>query len=167
MMVLLTRCWRCLCCSMLSGRAGTIGAAFSCAVPVPAYGHHGRFLTGDLFNLFVFFRGAADRVLRLDDPRGRQRAAAGRGAICAVQPDWIDLFLFALGAIYAETGTLNMADLAQRVRLIGPKKPLASASPPFLLLWSLRSRRACAAALLAAVQLSPKRPHRWPRSLRS
>jgi multicomponent K+:H+ antiporter subunit D len=31
------------------------------------------------------------------------------------------LFLFALGAIYAETGTLNMADLANRVALIGPE----------------------------------------------
>ncbi|HSG57092.1 MAG TPA: proton-conducting transporter membrane subunit, partial [Paracoccaceae bacterium] len=30
------------------------------------------------------------------------------------------LFLFALGAIYAETGTLNMADLANRVALIAP-----------------------------------------------
>ena len=31
------------------------------------------------------------------------------------------LFLFALGSIYAETGTLNMADLAQRVTLIDPE----------------------------------------------
>jgi multicomponent K+:H+ antiporter subunit D len=44
------------------------------------------------------------------------------------------LFLFALGAIYAETGTLNMADLAQRVALIGPEETVGIRAAAVLLL---------------------------------
>ena len=44
------------------------------------------------------------------------------------------LFLFALGAIYAETGTLNMADLAQRVQLISAEETVGIRVAAVLLL---------------------------------
>ncbi len=80
----------------------------------------GAFLTGDLFNLFVFFE------VLLIASYGLMIHAGGNVRLRAgVQYVLFNLlgstlFLFALGAIYAETGTLNMADLAQRVALIGP-----------------------------------------------
>ena len=78
----------------------------------------GAFLTGDLFNLFVFFE------VLLIASYGLMIHAGGNARLRAgVQYVLYNLlgstlFLFALGAIYAETGTLNMADLAQRVQLI-------------------------------------------------
>ncbi len=81
----------------------------------------GAFLTGDLFNLFVFFE------VLLIASYGLMIHAGGNARLRAgVQYVLFNLigstlFLFALGSIYAETGTLNMADLANRVDLIGPE----------------------------------------------
>ncbi|MFY0615065.1 MAG: monovalent cation/H+ antiporter subunit D, partial [Hyphomicrobiaceae bacterium] len=80
----------------------------------------GAFLTGDLFNLFVFFE------VLLIASYGLMIHAGGNARLRAgVQYVLFNLigstlFLFALGSIYAETGTLNMADLAKRVALIDP-----------------------------------------------
>lgn len=80
----------------------------------------GAFLTGDLFNLFVFFEVLliASYGLMIHSG-GNVRLRAG---VQYVLYNLIGstLFLFALGSIYAETGTLNMADLAQRVALVDP-----------------------------------------------
>jgi multicomponent K+:H+ antiporter subunit D len=79
----------------------------------------GAFLTGDLFNLFVFFEVLliASYGLMIHGG-GTQRLRAG---VQYVLFNLIGstLFLFALASIYAETGTLNMADLADRVAMIG------------------------------------------------
>ncbi len=79
----------------------------------------GAFLTGDIFNLFVFFEVLliASYGLMIH-AGGNQRLRAGVQYVL-FNLSGSTLFLFALGAIYAETGTLNMADLAERVRLIG------------------------------------------------
>lgn len=79
----------------------------------------GAFLTGDLFNLFVFFE------VLLIASYGLMIHAGGNARLKAgVQYVLFNLigstlFLFALGSIYAQTGTLNMADLANRVAMIG------------------------------------------------
>ncbi|PVA07223.1 monovalent cation/H+ antiporter subunit D [Thalassorhabdomicrobium marinisediminis] len=79
----------------------------------------GAFLTGDAFNLFVFFEVMliASYGLMIHGG-GNVRLRAG---VQYVLYNLLasTLFLFALGSLYAETGTLNMADLAQRVALIG------------------------------------------------
>lgn len=78
----------------------------------------GAFLTGDLFNLFVFFE------VLLIASYGLMIHAGGnvrlRAGVQYVLFNLIGstLFLFALGALYAQTGTLNMADVAERVKLI-------------------------------------------------
>ena len=77
----------------------------------------GAFLTGDLFNLFVFFE------VLLIASYGLMIHAGGDARLRAgVQYVLFNLlgstlFLFALGSLYAETGTLNMADLADRMSL--------------------------------------------------
>lgn len=75
----------------------------------------GAFLTGDAFNLFVFFEVLLIASYGLMIHAGG--AARFRAGLQYVVYNLLGstLFLFALGAIYAETGTLNMADLAQRV----------------------------------------------------
>ncbi|SLN26869.1 monovalent cation/H+ antiporter subunit D [Pseudooctadecabacter jejudonensis] len=75
----------------------------------------GAFLTGDLFNLFVFFEVLliASYGLMIH-AGGNERLRAGVQYVL-FNLLGSTLFLFALGAIYAEAGTLNMADLARRV----------------------------------------------------
>lgn len=82
----------------------------------------GAFLTGDLFNLFVFFEVlliASYGLMIHGGGNARLRAGVQYVLFNLLGST---LFLFALGAIYAETGTLNMADLAQRVQLIGEEE---------------------------------------------
>ena len=78
----------------------------------------GAFLTGDLFNLFVFFEVLLIASYGLMIHSGG--AVRMRAGVQYVLFNLIGstLFLFALGALYAQTGTLNMADVAQRVALI-------------------------------------------------
>ena len=78
-------------------------------------GLNGAFLTGDLFNLFVFFEImlAASYALALYSPN-MLRVNAGLHYI-AVNLLGSLFFLVAAALIYGVTGTLNMAELPERV----------------------------------------------------
>jgi multicomponent K+:H+ antiporter subunit D len=96
-------------------------------------GLNGAFLTGDLFNLFVFFEVllAASYGLMLHGS-GRARVAAGLHYI-AVNLVASFLLLIAIALIYGVTGTLNMADLAVRAgQLAGPERSLFEAAAAIL-----------------------------------
>ena len=82
-------------------------------------GLNGAFLTGDLFNLFVFFEVLliASYGLMLHG-QGALRLKAGV-AYVVVNIVGSALFLIALGLLYGLTGTLNMADLALKVAALG------------------------------------------------
>ncbi len=78
-------------------------------------GLNGAFLTGDLFNLFVFFEVlliASYGLLLHGGGRARSRAGLHYVVLNLVGST---LFLFAVGVLYGVLGTLNMADLAVRV----------------------------------------------------
>jgi multicomponent K+:H+ antiporter subunit D len=78
----------------------------------------GAFLTGDAFNLFVFFEVLliASYGLMIHGG-GKVRLKAGLQYVM-MNLAGSTLFLFALGALYASTGTLNLADLADKVRML-------------------------------------------------
>ncbi|SFX72904.1 monovalent cation/H+ antiporter subunit D [Marinospirillum alkaliphilum] len=78
-------------------------------------GINGAFLTGDLFNLFVFFEVLliASYSLLIHGG-GKHRTQAGMHYVI-LNLVGSALFLFALGIIYGTLGTLNMADMAVRV----------------------------------------------------
>jgi multicomponent K+:H+ antiporter subunit D len=78
-------------------------------------GLNGAFLTGDIFNLFVFFEVMliASYGLMLHGG-GARRLRAGFQYV-AINLIASMLFLIAVGLIYGITGTLNMADLAAKV----------------------------------------------------
>ncbi|WP_353414523.1 monovalent cation/H+ antiporter subunit D [Brucella sp. NBRC 12953] len=84
-------------------------------------GLNGAFLTGDLFNLFVFFEVmlAASYGLALHGS-GPARVKAGMHYI-AVNLVASSLFLIGVSLIYGVTGTLNMADLAQKIAQVTPE----------------------------------------------
>ncbi|MBX7120828.1 MAG: monovalent cation/H+ antiporter subunit D [Opitutaceae bacterium] len=81
-------------------------------------GLNGAFLTGDLFNLFVFFEVllAASYGLALHGS-GEARVKSGLHYI-AINLAASSLFLIGAALIYGVVGTLNMADLAARVPLV-------------------------------------------------
>ncbi|MGH6715156.1 MAG: monovalent cation/H+ antiporter subunit D, partial [Bradyrhizobium sp.] len=81
-------------------------------------GLNGAFLTGDLFNLFVFFELllVASYGLVLHGS-GITRVKAGLHYIVVNLVASL-LFLVGVSLIYGVTGTLNMADLAHRIPLI-------------------------------------------------
>ena len=92
-------------------------------------GLNGAFLTGDLFNLFVFFEVllAASYGLALHGS-GALRVRAGLHYI-AINLAASLLFLIGVSLIYGVTGTLNMADLAASVPLVRRRRP-RRCSPP-------------------------------------
>jgi multicomponent K+:H+ antiporter subunit D len=85
-------------------------------------GLNGAFLTGDLFNLFVFFEVLliASYGLMLHG-QGPARLKAGVHYV-TVNLVGSTLFLVALGLLYGATGTLNMADMAGRVAAADPDR---------------------------------------------
>ncbi len=84
----------------------------------------GAFLTGDIFNLFVFFEVLliASYGLMIH-AGGKARMRAGLQYV-VMNLAGSTLFLFALGTLYASTGTLNIADLAVRI----PEIPVEEAA---------------------------------------
>ena len=80
-----------------------------------AFGLNGAFLTGDLFNLFVMFELVLlASYLLLQVPGGDRslRAAFPNVAINIVASI---LFFMGVGLVYGITGTVNLADLAERM----------------------------------------------------
>ena len=96
------------------------GRHFHVLFQMQLMGIAGAFLTGDLFNLFVFFEILliASYGLLLHGG-GAQRTRAGLHYV-VLNLVGSTLFLFAAGLIYASLGSLNMADLAQRAALLPP-----------------------------------------------
>ena len=96
------------------------GRYFQVLFQLQLFGLNGAFLTGDLFNLFVFFEVLliASYGLLLHGG-GRDRTRAGLHYV-VLNLIGSTLFLFAVGALYGLLGTLNMADLAQRLAELAP-----------------------------------------------
>ena len=91
------------------------GAQFHALFQIQIMGLNGAFLTGDLFNLFVFFEVmlAASYGLLLHGS-GPARVKAGLHYI-GINLAASSLFLVGAALIYGVTGTLNMADLAAKI----------------------------------------------------
>ena len=96
------------------------GAHFHSLFQFLLMGVNGAFLTGDLFNLFVFFEVmlAASYGLALHGS-GVARVKAGLHYIVVNLAASL-LFLIGVSLIYRASGTLNMADLAVRIPDVAP-----------------------------------------------
>lgn len=94
------------------------GPRFHALFLLQLMGLNGAFLTGDIFNLFVFFEIllAASYGLLLQGS-GRVRVKAGLHYV-SINTAASLLFLIGAGLIYGTTGTLNMADLATSIATI-------------------------------------------------
>lgn len=97
-------------------------------------GINGAFLTGDLFNLFVFFEILLiSSYALLLHGNGAPRLRAGMHYV-VLNLVGSALFLLGVGTLYGLLGTLNMVDLAARVALAEPEQlPLLAAAGYMLL----------------------------------
>lgn len=87
-------------------------------------GLNGAFLTGDAFNLFVFFEVLLIASYGLMVHGGGEARIRAGVQYVAFNLLGSTLFLFALATIYSTTGTLNMSDLAQKL----PEIPASDAA---------------------------------------
>jgi len=94
------------------------GSFFHPLIHFLVLGVNGAFLTGDAFNLFVFFEVlliASYSLLMHGGDKKNTRAALHYVIMNLVGSA---VFLIALGILYGVLGTLNMADMAQKVALL-------------------------------------------------
>jgi multicomponent Na+:H+ antiporter subunit D len=99
----------------------------------------GAFLTGDLFNLYVWFEVmlmASFVLMALGGERAQME-----GAIKYVTLNLISsaLFLAAVGILYGVVGTLNMADLAQKLRSAPETDLLTTVAILFLVAFGIKA----------------------------
>lgn len=99
----------------------------------------GAFLTGDIFNLYVWFEVlliASFVLMVLGGERGQME-----GAVKYVTLNLISsaLFLAGIGILYGKVGTLNMADLAQKLRLEPQSSLVNSTSMLFLIAFGIKA----------------------------
>ncbi|MCY1268401.1 Na(+)/H(+) antiporter subunit D [compost metagenome] len=118
-----------------------IGLRFHALFQFQLLGINGAFLTGDLFNLFVFFEILliASYSLLMHGGGGERVKAGLHYVILNLAGS--ALFLIAVGTLYGITGTLNMADMARQVAAAGPENApvLAAAGLVLLLVFALKA----------------------------
>lgn len=117
-LVTLTSLLGTVCCLYASAGDDKAGSFFHPLIQFLIFGVNGAFLTGDAFNLFVFFEVlliASYSLLMHGGDKKNTRAALQYVILNLVGSA---VFLIALGVLYGTLGTLNMADMAQKVPLL-------------------------------------------------
>lgn len=102
-------------------------------------GVNGSFLTGDLFNLFVFFEVMllASYVLITMGGKRIQLMESFKYVAINVLSSWF--FLLGIAYLYGTIGTLNLAHLSARIAEVGQGPLLTTISIIFLIVFSLKS----------------------------
>lgn len=102
-------------------------------------GVSGAFLTGDIFNLYVWFEVlliSSFGLLVLGGERQQIDGAAKYGLLNLVATT---LFLIATGYLYAIFGTLNMADIAAKVARADDTLPLMTLATLYLVAFGMKA----------------------------
>ena len=102
-------------------------------------GVNGSFLTGDLFNLYVFFEVMllASYVLIALGGEKRQLRESIKYVAINILSSWI--FLIGIAYLYGTIGTLNMAHLSVRIAEVGQTPLLTVISILFMIVFSLKA----------------------------
>jgi multicomponent Na+:H+ antiporter subunit D len=119
--------------------AALVRRGYYCLLQILVCGICGSFLTGDIFNLYVWFEVmlmASFGLLIL----GQSKTQLG-GGIKYVVINLLAtlLFLAGVGMLYGLTGTLNMADLHEKVPLVANRGLLAAIAMLFLAAFGIKA----------------------------
>ncbi len=102
-------------------------------------GVNGAFLTGDLFNMYVWFEVMLMSSFVLLSLGGERPQLEGALKYVAMNFLASALFLAAVGILYGMTGTLNMADLALRVQSSEDAGLLSATAMLFLVAFGIKA----------------------------
>ncbi|MPW31747.1 monovalent cation/H+ antiporter subunit D [Agarivorans sp. B2Z047] len=110
------------------------GAFFHPLIMFQLMGINGAFLTGDAFNLFVFFEVLLIASYSLMIHGGGKQKIQANIHYVFLNLIGSSLFLFALGTLYGTLGTLNFADMADKIPQLSHSEQLITKSGALLLL---------------------------------
>ncbi|MEK3714306.1 Na+/H+ antiporter subunit D [Paenibacillus sp. FSL R7-0333] len=102
-------------------------------------GVYGSFLTGDIFNLFVFFEVMLISSYALISLGGTKLQLRETSKYLLINIVSSTLFVAAVAYLYAAVGTLNMAHLSQRIAEAGQGGVLNVIAVLFLIVFSLKA----------------------------
>ena len=102
-------------------------------------GINGAFLTGDIFNLYVWFEVMLISSFVLLALGGKQQQLEGAIKYVTLNLFSSALFLAGVGILYGLAGTLNMADLARKLPLIKNTDMATIVSMLFLIAFGIKS----------------------------
>lgn len=101
-----------------TGSSDKAGSYFYPLFMFQVMGINGAFLTGDAFNLFVFFEVLLIASYALLVHGGGKQKTQATIHYVVLNLVGSSIFLFGLGILYGTLGTLNIADMAQKVALL-------------------------------------------------
>ncbi|WP_439529597.1 Na+/H+ antiporter subunit D [Pannonibacter sp.] len=102
-------------------------------------GVNGAFLTGDVFNLYVWFEVlliSSYGLLVLGNDRIQLDGTVKYGILNLIGTN---LFLIATGLLYGQLGTLNMADITMKVQESGVSGPLMTIAVLYFLAFAMKA----------------------------
>lgn len=102
-------------------------------------GVQGAFLTGDIFNLFVFFEVIILSSFVILSLGGKKRQMEGAIKYVSLNVLASSLFLIGIGFLYGLTGTLNFADLSLKMALVEKRGLVNVAASLFLVSFGIKS----------------------------
>lgn len=116
------------------GGEDTEGKYYHPLLMFQAMGIIGAFLTGDIFNLFVFFEVLLIASYALVIHGGGKQKTHANLHYVILNLAGSALFLFALGILYGTFGSLNMVDMQSKAALLGPEQSILAKSGGLLLI---------------------------------
>ncbi|HAT86992.1 MAG TPA: Na+/H+ antiporter subunit D [Rhizobiales bacterium] len=102
-------------------------------------GVSGSFLTGDIFNLYVWFEVMLISSFGLIILGGERAQIDGALKYAILNLMATTLFLVATGLLYGVTGTLNMADIALKTTLLPPGAPMGTIGALYFLAFAMKA----------------------------
>jgi multicomponent Na+:H+ antiporter subunit D len=102
-------------------------------------GVSGAFLTGDIFNLYVWFEVMLIASFVLLALGGEQSQILGAIKYVTLNLLSSALFLAGIGLLYAKTGTMNMADLAVKLPMVEQTPIITALSMLFLIAFGIKA----------------------------
>lgn len=102
-------------------------------------GLHGAFLTGDIFNLYVWFEVVIISSFVLLTLGGKKQQLEGALKYVSLNLLASSLFLIGIGFIYGLTGSLNMADVAIKLDNLQNRGLVSVTSGIFLVAFGIKS----------------------------
>lgn len=116
-----------------------VGGGFYTFVNMLIAGVVGAFITGDLFNLYVWFEVMLIASFALLVLGGNRVQLDGAVKYIAINLISTVLLLASIGLLYGLTGTLNLADLHQRVPLVEDQALVSIVAVLFILAFGIKA----------------------------